>query len=360
MFQHGYNPKKKYTLRKEFENVELSYGVVFPDDIPQFGNFIEDRIRQVCSEGSKISHTCDIRSDYTFTNTIMECNACVVNYGLLELIENTGIGGQTLEDMVCFSPCGERVYANPNFWENICDHHFILDVLTPDEQEYLFQNPRAMPYIESHPDRVLCNLPSLFANPSAVNFIIQQNFSPKEMVRYGAKYEHFYQYFDHAYCEEFFSDNEYGNGIGNGIGKSLILNPAAKELVRKNIQKIEEYNSVLLGTIAKSKHHWGLIYDNIDLFTQEDLLDYLNMNPLAVDHLSNNRAHIRWDRLARNPSAKHLLVPETNSRTICRENQRDCFFEMINCNPCMIDFLLARPDYVTDAVLLNPMAYIEK
>jgi len=232
----------------------------------------------------------------------------------------------------------DNKYVNASVWEFI-NHE---DIVLTDNQFYkLCFNRSALPYIETHVDRIndRC-LRALFHNPSAIDFIISQNYNGKMMVEYGARHSHFYNYFDHFYCRRILR-----GGVDDSLIPELYRNKSASEMVETLFDATWKYDKNIVNEMGKYDHFAGFILRKGTRYFRKAIQEYLNNNQTAINVLLNNPEYIDWNIFAENDYAIDVLTERV--KTMLENGDIDTGFRYaFNTNPAAVKFLLSHPEFI--------------
>jgi len=189
-----------------------------------------------------------------------------------------------------------------------------------------------------------------FGNPAAINFIIQQNFTGKQMVEYGAQYEHFYPYFDIEYCCELYQKR-------SSTFSRFIKNPASVRFIEEHFDEIFQYFRSCLSTIARQKHHINIITANADKFTL-NMVD-VSANPAAIKLFEENPQLISWPDFVILPGAIDMIIAFLKNKIECNKYMDSAILNKFNLNPAALPFLIDNPGMITDFIIMNPAIFEE-
>jgi len=311
---------------------------------PQLGPYFDEKIKNA---GEHITGCKYRKEEGKITiEEWLKCGACIKRTQWIA--ENPNISGDALLRLNY-----PEIYAHPNIWPKIYTDTWTLVEISSSRFLYLCTNPSALPYIEEHKDRIPDDCwPALFENPGAIDFIISQGFSGKLMVDYGARYPHFYPYYDYNYCRQILR----GQIVNGHLCKCLIENVSAKKLIEENIREIvKAYKTEVDYFIVGCQHLVDLVISHIELFTSEDCLFSMNQNCTMVPYLEQTPHLIRWGVFGL--IAKDMSRVEAYIST--NPSELDDLLYYLNQNPAALGFLRLHPEYIKNSLQHNPNIFID-
>jgi len=302
---------------------------------------------------------------YTF-NHVIKCLSCLRRYEHI-IAANKFIPSQIIKG---FCSPDNYSFDNPQIWDIIKSDETFLESISKEGFADLCRNPKAIHYIESHPEKIdeKC-LYELADNPFAFNFMLAQYTDKLDLLIHTGYRPQYFPYFDMEMCRKILcGDTEILRKIRAKVVHHmfvqlfLIHNPAAKYLVEENLPDIiaTRLTSDIREIICRKKHLIDMIIKNIDLFSGERHTNYLNLNEAAIPYLTEHPEKIRLHWLVSNPQAGNLLerhVLENLSEVMDVANN-DLLIS-INKNPSMVSFLRTHPELITEAIFANPNIFEE-
>jgi len=265
-----------------------------------------------------------------------------------ELAKNPGLSTEIL--MMTKVPTR---YANPNIWPAIKADVKFLDNLSGFDFEYLLENPCAMEYIAANAHRIdsYTNMEHLFKNPMASDYIISKKYSGKIMVDFGAADPVYFPYFDYDYCKKILEGDIHSTSLVGG----LLMNPAAKELVREYfLGYFTAYGYINHRFMFTYEHLCDIIIDHIDIIKalKPGYIGMMCANPISAPFFEKHPELIVISYLAENPNAVYVV-----EKYLLEMEERDYTISIFNRNPNAISFLREHTRFICSSILDNPNIY---